>query len=284
MIKHYPFSLKTLLPYFLMLVLLVASCKPSDEDIPSYLYIPSMDVFVTDPLQGTTSSNITDVWVYVNDDIQGIYQLPVTLPVRATGTTKLILSPGILANGISTTRVQYPFYTDTIMYRDLVAGQTDTIYPAVTYRAATQFLLVEDFENGNEFSNVIRVNDPVGVFEGGSSGKIIMDTSRSTRIVTNTKFQVDQQDGVIVFVELDYKSSHTMQAGIIATSSTQGSFIITKVNISPKDDWNKIYLNFTPEINNTLAYEFQFFLEVNEPNTTDDINIYIDNVKILLDE
>lgn len=268
----------------LLLVLLVASCKPSDDDIPSYLYIPAMDVFVTDPLQGTTSSNIPDVWVYVNDEIQGIYQLPVTLPVRATGTTKLTLSPGILANGISTTRVQYPFYTDTIMYRDLVAGQTDTLYPAVTYRAATQYLLVEDFENGNEFSNISRINDAANVFEGNSSGQMIIDTNRNTRIVTNTKFQVNQEDGVIVFVELDYKSSHTMQAGIIATSNTQGSFVITKVNISPKDEWNKIYLNFTPEINNTLAYEFQFFLQVNEQGSTDDINIYIDNVKILLDE
>lgn len=283
MIKHYLFSLKTYLPY-LLLVLLVASCKPSDDDIPSYIHIPSMDVFVTDPLQGSTSSNITDVWVYVNDEIQGIYQLPVTLPVRATGTTKLTLSPGILANGISTTRVQYPFYTDTIIYRDLVATQTDTIYPSVTYRAATQFFLNEDFENGNEFSNVSRVNDAANVFEGNSSGQIIIDTNRNTRIVTNTTFPVNQADGVIMFVELDYKSSHTMQAGIIATSTTQGSFVITKVNISPKDDWNKIYLNFTPEINNTLAYEFQFFLQVNEQNTTDDINIFIDNVKILLEE
>ncbi len=243
-----------------------------------------MDVYVTDPSQGTTSQKITDVWVYVNDEIQGVYQLPVTLPVRATGTTKLTLSPGILANGISTTRVQYPFYTDTIMYRDLVAGQTDTLYPAVTYRAATQFLLNEDFENGNEFSNLSRITDAANVFEGVSSGQIVTDTSRNVRIVTNTKFQVNQLDGVIVFVELDYKSSHTMKAGIIATSSTQGSFIISKVNISPQDDWNKIYLNFTPEINNTLAYEFQFFLEVNEQNTTDEINVFIDNIKILLDE
>lgn len=244
-----------------------------------------MDVFVTNPAaQGSNSHNISDVWVYINDDIQGVYQLPVTLPVRATGNTKIILSPGILANGISTTRVQYPFYTDTVMYRDLVAGQTDTLYPAVTYRAATQFLLNEDFENGNEFTNVSRISDAENVYQGLSSGKIIVDNTRNTRIVTDTKFQVDQFDGVIVFVELDYKSSHTMQAGIIATSNNQGSFIITKVNISPQEDWNKIYLNFTPEINNTLATEFQFFLQVNEQSTTDDINIFIDNVKVLLDE
>jgi hypothetical protein len=243
-----------------------------------------MSVYVTDPLDGTTSQKITDVWLYADDEILGVFPLPVTIPVLKTGTTKLTFSPGILANGISTTRVQYPFYTDTIMYIDLVAGQTDTITPYVTYRAATQFLLNEDFENGNEFSNVERVTDAGSVFEGNTSGHILVDTTRYVRAVTNTKFQVNQDAGVIVFVELNYKSSHTMKAGIIGSSTTQGTFVVSKVFISPQDDWNKIYLNFTPEINNTLAYEFQFFLEVNEQSTTDEINIEIDNVKILLDE
>jgi hypothetical protein len=275
--------LKPYLPY-LFLLLLVASCKPGTDEVPSYVHIPAMSVLVTDPLQGTTSQKITDVWLYADDEILGVYPLPVTIPVLKTGTTKLTFSPGILANGISTTRVQYPFYTDTIMFVDLVAGQTDTITPYVTYRSATQFLLNEDFENGNEFSNVERVTNASSVFEGNTSGRILVDTTRYVRMVTNTKFQVNQDDGVIVFVELDYKSTHVMKAGIIGSSTTQGTFVISKVFIAPQDDWNKIYLNFTPEINNTLAYEFQFFLEVNEQSTTDDINNYIDNVKILLDE
>lgn len=277
------FSLKPYLPYLFLLVL-VASCKPSDDEIPSYVHVPAMDVYVTDPLQGTASQNITDVWMYADDELIGVYPLPVTIPILKTGSTKLTFSPGILANGISNTRVQYPFYTDTAMVRNLVAGQVDTITPFVRYRSATTYLLNENFENGNDFTNMERTVNQADAFEGASSGHFLIDTTRNVRAVTSTKFQVLQESGVIVFVELNYKSSHVMQAGIIARSSTQGDFVLSKVFISPQDDWNKIYINFTPEINTYLVDEFQFFLEVLETNSTDDIEIYVDNVKILLDQ
>lgn len=264
--------------------MLIASCKPpGEEDIPSYVHIPAFEVFTTAPEQGSTSHKITDAWVYVNDEIQGIYELPVTLPLLAQGTTKITFSPGIMSNGISTTRVQYPFYTDTIMYVDLVAGETDTVRPAVTYRSSRFFELNEDFENGNEFNNIQRITDPSLSFEGNACGKFNIDATRITRVITTSKFEVNQIDGVVLFMELNYKSSHLISAGIIAETDNQGTVVINKVSIPPQADWNKIYLNFTPEINGTLANRFQFFLEVNASGSTDNVEIYIDNVKILLD-
>ncbi len=265
-----------------MLLLLAFSCKPGDDEIPAYIHVPAYEVFTTAPSQGSTSHKITDTWVYVNDELQGIYQLPATFPVLASGNTKVTFSPGIMANGISTTRVQYPFYTDTIMYVDLVPTEIDTVRPAVTYRTAPVFLLNEDFENGNEFENIQRITGGSLAFEGIACGKFVMDTTRKTRILSNTTFQVSQIDGVLLFMELNYKTTHVMRAGIIVTNS-QGSAVITKVNISPQEDWNKIYLNFTPEINGTLATRFRFFLEVDASGSTNPVEMYIDNVKILLE-
>lgn len=266
------------------MLLFVLSCRvPGDEEIPAYVHVPAFEVYTTLPEEGTTSQKITDVWVYVNDQVLGAYQLPATFPVLASGSTKLVFSPGIMANGISSTRVQYPFYTDTIMFVDLAPGEVDTIIPAVTYRGATTFLLNEDFENGNEFTNTERITTTALAFEGVACGKMIVDTTRKTRIVTNTKFSISQQDGVVAFVELNYKSSHVMKAGIITESATQGNFTISKVFIAPQSEWNKIYLNFTPEINGTLATKFQFFLEVDATSSTDPVEIYIDNVKVLVE-
>lgn len=274
--------MKPYLPY--LLLLLLASCKPGTDEIPAYIHVPQFEVFTTSPIEGSASHKITDVWLYVNDEIQGVYELPVTVPILASGETKITLSPGILANGISTTRVQYPFYTDTIMYFNLVPGAVDTAYPAVTYRSGTDFLLNEDFENGNEFNNALRITNQLTAFEGIGCGKMAIDSTRKTRIITDTKFSISQLDGVVVFVELNYKSSHVMKAGIVAESASNGSLVISKVNISPQEDWNKIYLNFTPEINGTLAETFQFFLEVDASGSTDPVEIYVDNVKVLVDQ
>jgi len=265
------------------MLLLVSACKPpSEEGIPSYIHVPAFDVFTTSPDQGTTSHNIKDVWLYLNDNLQGVYELPVTIPILATGPTKLTFSPGIFANGISTTRVQYPFYTDTIMIVDLVATETDTIRPAVTYRSTSAVVLNEDFENGNEFSNLLRISDPTLAFEGSAFGKFAMDSTRNTRVITSNKIEITRTDGSILFMEFNYRSSHLIQAGIVAEKDGEGSVVITKVNIPAQAEWNKIYLNFTPEINGTLANRFQFFLEVTAGGA-DPVDIYIDNVKILLD-
>lgn len=232
---------------------------------------------------GSTSHKITDVWIYVNDELQGVYELPVTIPILATGNTKITFSPGILANGISTTRVQYPFYTDTTMLLDLVTGKTDTVLPAITYRSDQFFKLNEDFENGNEFSNLQRVLDAALAFEGNACGKIIADTSRIVRVLTTNKIEVNPEFGSVLFMELNYKSTHPIQAGIIAETDGQGSVVIPKVVIPAQANWNKIYLNFTPEINGTVANRFRFFIQIDASGTTDAIEIYLDNVKILLD-
>src|SRR5438067_12211826 len=96
-----------------MAIMLFTSCEiinPS-EDIPSYLHVESFSVTTNNETQGSNSSKITDVWVTVDGKALGTYELPATLPVLATGSHDVILSPGILINGIAATRTAYPFYT-----------------------------------------------------------------------------------------------------------------------------------------------------------------------------
>jgi hypothetical protein len=62
---------------YLLIVLVLSSCQKEDTvDIPTYLKI---DNIVLD--EGNTTSIITDAWVYVNDQLQGVYELPAKFPV-----------------------------------------------------------------------------------------------------------------------------------------------------------------------------------------------------------
>lgn len=247
--------------------------------MPTYLYIPEVQVKTDVATQGSNSEKITDVWVYTNDNLQGIYQLPAHIPVIAEGPTKLSFNGGIFINGISDTRVEYPNYADAVIQADLVPAETDTFIPVVEYKTATRFLLIEDFENGNEFVNLTRDIEGPDVFEGKVSGRISVDSTRRIEVRTTNYFNIPSYTGV-VFVELDYKSSHVMTAGV-ALQTPQGNITATKVNISPQSNWNKIYINFTPEVARTQASAIKLYFVVDATGDTAPVDILVDNVKIL---
>lgn len=227
--------------------------------------------------QGSGSDNISDVWLYVDNNLQGAYQLPALIPVLAEGPTKLAFVGGIKLNGITTTRAIYPYYADTTLTAELVPAQVDTFYPVVKYKNATQFLLKEDFENGNEFTNMQR--SQADVFEGSNSGQVIPEADRFFTVETTNYFDIDNFRGN-VFVELDYRSSHVMTAGL-QVQSPNGGLLVFKLDITPKDEWSKIYINFTPEVGQTQATSVKLFFDVNATNDTRPIDIFLDNVKIL---
>ena len=62
---------------YLLIILILASCQKEDSGgIPTYLKIDNITLD-----EGNTTSNITDALVYVNDQLQGVYELPANFPV-----------------------------------------------------------------------------------------------------------------------------------------------------------------------------------------------------------
>jgi hypothetical protein len=112
-----------------------------DEDAPSYI---AVNEFTFDPsptlseFGPSTSTKIKDVWVYIDNEFQGTYELPARFPVLKTGAQQIILSPGIFLNGIAATRSPYPFYRPLVQEIDLIANQTLTFNPVTSYFDAAQ--------------------------------------------------------------------------------------------------------------------------------------------------
>ena len=88
-------------------LLFLLSCEVinTEEDIPSIISIESIEV------DGNHSSNITDAWVYIDNEFQGVFPLPANFPVLKTGELEIIIEAGIKKNGISSSRENYPFFT-----------------------------------------------------------------------------------------------------------------------------------------------------------------------------
>ena len=83
----------------LLLTLGFISCRKFEgsQKVPSYIHIESIEVdSLTDYfVYGANTHKITDAWVYVDDNLVGIYELPSTFPVLKKGQHKVAVRGGI---------------------------------------------------------------------------------------------------------------------------------------------------------------------------------------------
>jgi len=247
-----------------------------DEPIPAYVNIPSITLN-TNPSQGSSSSNITDAWVYLDANLQGVYALPAEFPLIAEGTTRLVIYPGIKLNGISATRAAYPFYTADTFDMTLEPKIADTIFPQVRYSSIAVFDFIEDFESGSGFSNIQRQTSEV--FEGSASGKLVVTDSSEVTAVTVSGYIIPSTTSA-AFLEMDYRNNHVFEAGIRVLIGSQG-FNIYKLTIAARNEWNKLYVNFTPEVGQTQADSYQIYFRTLPQPSPHSVEIYFDNLKLI---
>ena len=66
------------------------SCKPDEQKaiVPGFLTISDVSVKTTGG-QGSSRDRITNVNVFINDQSQGSFELPASIPIQQTGDTTL---------------------------------------------------------------------------------------------------------------------------------------------------------------------------------------------------
>lgn len=263
-------------------------------DIPSYVTIDSISLQVSNPNEfGSASQNITDAWVIFDDNIQGVYELPASFPILKSGSHNIRIRPGIKINGIASTRAFYIYYTSFTQNIELVPGKDVTINPVVDYDPTTTMVYIEDFEDGgvklNQTSNsegsFFKTNNPDDVFEDSFSGVMSLlqgeNFGRVTSLITEP---LDlPRGGLSVFLELDYKNNHKFSAGLVGVYQDGTQAFVPALNLNPRSDWNKVYINLTNVINNSIpdAMFYLIYFQVNRETTSDDIEIFLDNIKVV---
>lgn len=273
-----------------------ASCEiiNQSEEIPSYIHLTAFHLN-TIYGQGTSSHKIVDVWVYVDDQFKGVYELPATIPLLYSGKHKLHLRPGVMLNGISSTRAIYPLYTSIILNAELSPGKVldiDSISDGiVSYHPNAIFPWndrgQEDFEEGgisfdstgNSLTSLQRVSE--NAFEGNFSGLIELSTTIKTfEAKSSDEFDLPLM-GTTTFIELNYTGNNSFFVGYYV-NNRQGSSILRKVvEIFPKSTWNKMYVNLTPYISvETNPQDFNIWIGATKNAGVEFPKIYIDNIKI----
>lgn len=264
-----------------------------DESIPSFLRIEAFTL-QTDPLvQGSADEKITEVWVTVNDEFLGVYQLPATVPVLMSGNANLFLEAGIKDNGIGSTPQIYPFYEAYTTTVELIPEQTVTVNPIISYNRDTRFALIEDFESGTSvFRDTLFGNTGMGVsstdpFEGSYSGKIRLDEDAPViELATIDFFDALTSRSPLVYLEINYRSDVPVIFGLVGINSSGTPDIVYDPGFNPKSDWNKIYFNLggllatSPYDRHKLALQTYIPTE-NGQLTLNNATVCLDNIKLV---
>lgn len=275
---------------FLIGIIFNACSKEKFEaKIPSYISIPSINLTTDYATEGSASSKITDAWVYVNDQIVGVYELPAKFPVLKDGNVTVKIFAGIKDNGIAASRVRYLLYDAHVEQANLVAGDTTEIVANVKYRANVVFSWLEDFEGASSSFLYTAGSDTIFnkgtsiVKEGQFSGQVYLENDMSFFEATSPAFSPPSPSTTAnVYLEMDFKTNENLILGVYL-----GSEQFAHITLNTTDEWKKIYLNLEDVLKSrTNISEAKIFIGIKEEATTfktDNPQIYIDNVKFVHD-
>jgi hypothetical protein len=279
-------SKNILVPFILILF---ASCN-KEERIPAYIHIDKIALITAYANVGSNSNKIVDAWIYIDGQLAGTYELPCTIPVLYEGSHSVMVLPGIKENGISETRIPYPFYDKYEETVTFVPGQITTISPTTVYSQGADFSWLEDFEGSHGICDNVGTPDtimsiihpPEDVFEMSGSGAVVLAAGHTSYFGITCNKYVLPQAGAPVFLELNYKCNTDLNVGIVGYSGTTIDVQSISLTLRPTSGWNKVYINLTTEVTNaTNSTQFAiFFSMLKNPDLTTSY-FYLDNVKLI---
>jgi len=282
--------------------ILQSGCK-KDMTIPVYFQIDSVDFTADYTLYGTASHKITDVWVTVNGQGIGVYELPAKFPVLASGNTKVQFTPGIMMNGLSSKRPAYPLYNTYITNVNLEKKQTYTFKPSFTYEKYVKIALIEDFEEaGIKFTHsensppITKTGEDALLFHypgepNNYSGIVNINDSSANFFEINSleSFQLKYSSIQYCFLELNYKynvsnknDSTNLEVGMYMNLTTGAKEQYPLIRIKHSETWKKIYINLTEIIYSKGLYLESFTLYFKGTTQAGASATYLfDNIKLM---
>lgn len=272
---------------FFLTLIFFYSCEVinTEEDIPSIISIESIEVL------GNHTSKITEAWVYIDDEFQGVYPLPTQFPILKNGQQDIIVEAGIKKNGISSSRDNYPYFTSYEISTELIENQNNSLNPKVSY-SVNPFPYDENFEGVGTTLEVIsdsanhvleKIYDSSNPNFGNYYAKSVISGEYGELFECNTA-NFDLPKNKAVYLEMDYKCNSTIVVGIYAngTSTVNKNAVIY---LNEKEDWNKIYISLTETIINfNDAIDYKLFFAIPRDTSVTQNEMYLDNIRLVYEE
>jgi len=259
------------------------------EEIPAYIRIDTFKVTINDFDKGSASHMITDIWLSVGGSHLGAFTMPFTIPSLEKGLQTIFITPGIKKNGISASRIRYPFYKPVTVDVDLKEGEVLLIQPASEYKNECIFRFIEDFEDPGvgfiyaDYSDTTFITQKNVIKEGRSSGAIFLTEENSYfEAYMDEDFELPE-NATDVLLEFDYKNNNDFQFGMYLIEDG----VLTwygLVGVRPSDTWKRMYVDLgtIATLNHSTDFYRITILATHEQEDNDIMGeIYLDNIKLI---
>lgn len=284
---------RKILLLFIPVLLSAAGCDivNPDESTPTYVKIDSFNMVINNPTkEGSAAHNITSAWMYYNNELVGIYDLPCNVPVITNGDKgELAVIPGITLNGLVSLQPSYPFYrVDTTTLVSKPGGVT-VFTPQTSYLSTSKFPYKEDFEVGNSFQPFIegavnetairRTTDKEYVFEAGGAGLIELNSTTSySESISKTGFNITQGES---FIEINYKGTAPFEVGLYNTLTNGTEAYQYLFGVKASDTWKKIYIELASYTSANKGKDHKVIIKAELPEGQSEAYVALDNIKVL---
>jgi hypothetical protein len=282
---------------FFVILISCFGCIKNNPD-PSWLEVNAWTLQSNVSLsgvEGELTHNFSDAWVYVNDEIIGVFEVPFKIPILKYGAVNIKIYPTVKNNGIAATKKIYPFLEVFEVNTELIQNQTLTLNPITKYKSITQFW-IEDFEdplnvkievdqNTSAIKSTPTTNTNLETFNGNFYGIINLNVSDSTWIAS-TSNQLYIQKGREAYLEVDYYNTNSLVTGIIYVNPDNSTVNNPSYGMQAQDPvsvkWKKIYIDlkeligYSPNGANILQ---SFIASLDDGKTEGQIRI--DNIKVV---
>jgi hypothetical protein len=275
------------------MITLFTACSEENlqPGIPAFVAFDTI-TFSATASQGTPLQSIKDVWVFANGATIGVFEMPSTVPILVAGKGELQIQAGIVLNGIATTRVNNPFWEPIVINNfNFIPDSIVAVNLHTTYRESTVFDWTEGFEEIPFSLDTAKLGGTAAIGRttegvpsvgyGNYSGIIQMDAQHKIFEAATFEAYDLPTDGRPVLLEMHYKNTTPFSVGIIAQSATQ---VIKKeiIVLYPKQEWNKIYINFTDELRaSPNARSFKVLVRSYITADDEQHTILLDNMKLM---
>jgi hypothetical protein len=275
-------------PGFIALFLSI-SCTSIPE--PSYISIENIVMQNSGQGENSTSSAIADAWVYIDDNLEGAFELPCRIPLNKTGKHKISIGSGVWVNALPTLRSPYVFYRFYAQDAVLEAGKTLYLKPIATYNENIQIAYQAGFDSptGNTLEATPQSDTTAAIttkagefFEGQGAFKV--NLLREEGFV---EFQLAEplklpKAGAFVFLELNYLSSHPLDIGLRSFYPAAGNVYSRVTRLPLTNGWQKVYINLTSAVSTEAnAQNQRAVFSIRKPAGSGMLDLRLDNIRIV---
>jgi hypothetical protein len=262
-----------------------------DEQIPAFLRMEEYAISTTGD-QGYPVHSLTDAWVYHEEQLIGVYELPSSIPILSEGATPLRIKPGMRVSGQVGQRSSHPFLNDLTPTISLFPDSHVVYNPTVTYKDAAVFKWLESFEGAGLSLVATALNQGtltrIQGEEAFAGQSLRMSLSGSNQLLMECATALAyplKRAGAPIILEFSYRNNNRLYVGLISGTPT-GVKQTTILVLNPSPDvWKHVYVSVGETVSSSSLANASghqvFFGFIRDEGVTGEAYAIIDNIKLI---